>query len=387
VVSGEGSGSTKKEIDGKQYDYVFDIDIEEGKPPLKLPYNLTESPWDAARKFLDANKLPMTYYEQVSNWISDNTKGASIGQSSAPAQQAQARDPWGTERRYRPGDVSSGAGGRKLPQRSFVSIVEGNPANAIKIIVEKAQSSGDLTPDEIAALQKLPDQLQNKNDPHPTTQQTEALLKVATTWQQKARVPAVGVLAVLAVSPAFIVTTCSGDKDITNTLFETGIVAPKQESANNVVHGIRLLVNLFKTESGRLIVDGTFDQTLQFVRPFASEPESLAQAKALATLYLNYAVQLVSQAPSEESKTREARAEVLMRDIAFMLESDSPHAGDGDALHRTLAALGTLITLGNKFRQRTKMGISGTLHVAGTKPAAQRQDIKDLMAEIRDELR
>jgi phospholipase A-2-activating protein len=130
VVSGEGSGSAKKELDGKQYDYVFDIDIEEGKPPLKLPYNLTESPWDAARKFLEANKLPMTYYEQVSNWISDNTKGASIGQSSAPTQQTQASDPWGMERRYRPGDVSSGAGGRKLPQRSFVSIVEGNPSRS-----------------------------------------------------------------------------------------------------------------------------------------------------------------------------------------------------------------------------------------------------------------
>jgi phospholipase A-2-activating protein len=61
---------------------VFDIDIEEGKPPLKLPYNLTESPWDAARKFLERNKLPMTYYEQVSAWISDNTKGASLGQGS-----------------------------------------------------------------------------------------------------------------------------------------------------------------------------------------------------------------------------------------------------------------------------------------------------------------
>jgi phospholipase A-2-activating protein len=76
-----------------------------------------------------------------------------------------------------------------------------------------------------------------------------------------------------------------------------------------------------------------------------------------------------------------------MRDIAFMLESDSPHAADADALHRTLAALGTLITLGDNFRQKMKMGISGTLHLAGSKPAAQRQDTKDLIAEIRDELR
>ena len=368
---------------------MFDIDIEEGKPPLKLPYNLTESPWDAARKFLEKNKLPMTYYEQVSKWISDNTKGASLGQSSGPSQQEQGgADPWGTGRRYRPGDAAPGAAGsRKLPQRSFVTIIEGNPANAIKIIVEKAQSSNDLTADEITSLQKLPDQLQNKNDPHPTSEQTSSLLKVATTWQQKARVPAVGVLAVLAVAPSFVSATSSSDKDITNLLSESGILAPKQETANNVVHGIRLLVNLFKTESGRLIVDGTFDQTLQLVRPFASEPESAPQAKALATLYLNYAVQLVSQAPSGGSRTREARAEVLMRDIAFMLESDSPHVADGDVLHRALAALGTLITLGGEFRQKMKSGISGTLHLAGAKPAAQRQDTMELVAEIRDELR
>ena len=27
------------EPDGKGYDYVFDVDIQDGVPPLKLPYN------------------------------------------------------------------------------------------------------------------------------------------------------------------------------------------------------------------------------------------------------------------------------------------------------------------------------------------------------------
>ena len=26
---------------GKEYDYVFDVDIKDGAPPLKLPYNVT----------------------------------------------------------------------------------------------------------------------------------------------------------------------------------------------------------------------------------------------------------------------------------------------------------------------------------------------------------
>ena len=71
----------------------------------------------------------MTYYEQVANWISDNTKGTSLGQGSGnsgssgvPPQQAQ--DPWGTGSRYRPGDAgsSSAFGERKLPQKSYLSI-------------------------------------------------------------------------------------------------------------------------------------------------------------------------------------------------------------------------------------------------------------------------
>ncbi|OQN98561.1 hypothetical protein B0A48_15823 [Cryoendolithus antarcticus] len=392
VVQGEGSGSAKKEYNGKQYDYVFDIDIEEGKPPLKLPYNLTESSWEAARKFLESNELPMTYYEQVANWIADNTRGARIGQgaSAAPASSgtaAPARDPWGSENRYRPGDAASGSGGRKLPQRSFITIVEGNPANAINLIIDKAKATNDLSEEDVKSLQGLSAQLQNKDDPHPSTAQITSLLKIVTSWPPKGRVPAVGVLAVCAVSQSFLTATSSGNGTILDTLTSAGILKAKQETPNNVVHGIRTLVNIFKTDAGRLIADGTFDTTLQAVRNFASEPESPAQAKALASLYLNYAVLLTSSAPADSSSTREARAEVLMRDIAFMLESDSPHAAEADALYRALAALGTLITLGGDFRQQMKMGISGTLHVAGMKPGAQRQDTRELMAEIRDELR
>jgi PFU (PLAA family ubiquitin binding) len=38
VVDAVGSGR-KQLFDGKEYDYVFDVDIQDGVPPLKLPYN------------------------------------------------------------------------------------------------------------------------------------------------------------------------------------------------------------------------------------------------------------------------------------------------------------------------------------------------------------
>jgi phospholipase A-2-activating protein len=39
VVDAVGS-SRKTPYEGKEYDYVFDVDIKDGVPPLKLPYNV-----------------------------------------------------------------------------------------------------------------------------------------------------------------------------------------------------------------------------------------------------------------------------------------------------------------------------------------------------------
>ena len=43
--------NSKITYEGKEYDYVFDIDIDDGVM-LKLPYNLTEDPWMAAQQFI-----------------------------------------------------------------------------------------------------------------------------------------------------------------------------------------------------------------------------------------------------------------------------------------------------------------------------------------------
>lgn len=38
-------GSGRKQLhEGKEYDYVFDVDIKDGEPPLKLPYNANGEP-------------------------------------------------------------------------------------------------------------------------------------------------------------------------------------------------------------------------------------------------------------------------------------------------------------------------------------------------------
>ena len=42
VVDAVGSGR-KQLYQGKEYDYVFDVDVQDGVPPLKLPFNANGS--------------------------------------------------------------------------------------------------------------------------------------------------------------------------------------------------------------------------------------------------------------------------------------------------------------------------------------------------------
>ena len=67
----------------QEYDYVFSVDIEDGKPPLKLPFNVTEDPWFAAQRFLEQNNLSQLFLDQVAKFIIDNTKGVTLGQETS----------------------------------------------------------------------------------------------------------------------------------------------------------------------------------------------------------------------------------------------------------------------------------------------------------------
>ncbi|KAJ8700517.1 WD repeat protein Lub1 [Pleurotus ostreatus] len=82
VVDAVGQGR-KQLYQGKEYDYVFDVDIQDGVPPLKLPYNVTENPYSSAQRFLAANELPLTYLDEVVRFIERNTAGVNIGTSGS----------------------------------------------------------------------------------------------------------------------------------------------------------------------------------------------------------------------------------------------------------------------------------------------------------------
>ena len=107
-AAGAGGGGGGKEGDGVEYDFVFDVDVADGQPPLRLPYNRGEDVYQAAERFIQRNELPVSYREQIVNFIVQNTpEGSALGGAS-PAGNV---DPFTSGGAYVP-PSAGGAGGR-----------------------------------------------------------------------------------------------------------------------------------------------------------------------------------------------------------------------------------------------------------------------------------
>ena len=72
--SGRGLQGGKVMYEGKEYDHVFHIDIDEGVV-LKLPYNNGEEPYEKAQAFIHQHGLPQDYLDQIANFIIKNSSG------------------------------------------------------------------------------------------------------------------------------------------------------------------------------------------------------------------------------------------------------------------------------------------------------------------------
>ena len=107
---GDVLGSTDKTsqdktmYEGKPYDFVFTVDVEDGKPPLKLPYNKGDDPYQAAHNFLAKNMLPSSYLEQVVDFVLKNTQEQYVPPST------EYVDPFTGASRYTPAGGNSGQG-------------------------------------------------------------------------------------------------------------------------------------------------------------------------------------------------------------------------------------------------------------------------------------
>lgn len=371
-VVDSAASSGKKVHNGKEYDYVFDIDIEDGKPPLKLPFNVTQNPYDAATKFLQDNELPLSYLEETANFIIKNTQGTTLGQP-APV----AADAWGTENRYRPGDAPISTyqppppppRQRILPQKEYLSVVIGKPPAALAQVVKKnneyAGTAEALDSSAIKCLTDYTQQLEKHNfsgNPSIAWEPTlgtaiELLTTVATTWQPPAnRLAALDLLRFMAAAVKdFPNSQTSGGRDNVGAILETEAFDERFMRDNNKLAMItmRYFSNLlYGSASGRDLIKpniGKIIDSLKPVAPFAASDVSVAIA--LTTLYLNLSVYITSS-PSD-LKSSASHALELLSDLPQLLSSfpavnhssasSNPSSQSTEPAYRSLVALGTIL--------------------------------------------
>ncbi|ODV76913.1 PFU-domain-containing protein [Suhomyces tanzawaensis NRRL Y-17324] len=158
-VVGSSHSKEKKVYDGKEYDYVFDVDVKDGVPPLKLPYNTNENPYIAAERFLAANELPSSYTDEVVRFINKNTEGFEL-QTAEPAPNPYAD----SEQKSKPAVQSTAL--HVIPEKTYITFKDYKTVlltKGLTLLNQKQEVSLQFLSIEIETVSRNLDNLNSKN--------------------------------------------------------------------------------------------------------------------------------------------------------------------------------------------------------------------------------
>lgn len=304
---------------GKEYDYVFNVDIKDGAPPLKLPYLKSDDPWVAAQKFIHDNELPQTYLDQIANFIITN---ANLGNAPAPTGNGPV-DPFTGGSRYVPG-VTAQTTYKYIPHDAYVKFEAANIDGIfIKLKEFNArvnEAHNKLSEDELEIIYKLADIKHGPNT------QGVNLLKKLFLWPKDLLFPVLDILRL-----------CVRNKDNNEQAFGTEnggffmdnlkqLILPGNLPANQML-ALRVLANAFCDITGEMAVLTNADSIIAAIMLIQQGNNSMQVAAA--TLLLNLTVALLKQ---DEAVT-----------LCDCILEYSKAINDSEAHFRTLVALGTLV--------------------------------------------
>lgn len=356
VVDSVGSNGQKEVYNDKEYDFVFNVDMEDGKPPLKLPYNLSQNPYDVAADFIKRNEAPITYLDQVANFIIENTRPTTIGESQPVP---LTPDPWGSENRYRPGDNDSTATSilnkssqNILPQKEYLTItVSRLPAIQKKIqelnadLIKNNHKELSLNPVELSVITSLCDNLKLSSTSKISEPEIEVAVKVATKWPYKDRLPGLDLLRLLAIVPSAVTFAYPGEKNLIDILL-TGSTQEFPFAENHVMMAIRAFANLFDSIEGRKLALKGFEKIHHLIKTSASVTTNRNLLVAATTVYINFSVYLFNEKLPGYFDLTIA--------VIDMLNSLLSNQVDSEVVYRALVAMGTLISIDEDIKFAAK---------------------------------
>ncbi|XP_051817408.1 phospholipase A-2-activating protein isoform X1 [Antechinus flavipes] len=400
--------------EGKEFDYVFTIDVNESGPSYKLPYNTSDDPWLTAYNFLQKNDLNPMFLDQVAKFIIDNTKGQTLGHvntdfsdpftgggryvpgSSSGSDMLAAADPFTGSGRYLPGSTSNtgvsstgvdrfivfavlpyahlhvgvtsyqGSGVFQsapfktlniyFPKKEAVTFDQANLTQILGKLKElngTAPEEQKLTEDDLILLEKILSLTCNSSAEGPTTHQLQTLWK-AVNWPEDIVFPALDILRLSIRHPTVNENFCNEKEGAQFSSHLLKLLNPKGKPANQLLT-LRTLCNCFIGQAGQRLMMSQRESLLSQAIELKSGSNKNIHI-ALATLTLNYSVCL------HKNHNIEGKAQCLSV-ISTVLEV----VQDLEATFRLLVALGTLISDDSNAVQLAKsLGVDSQIKKYGS---------------------
>ncbi|GAB4853932.1 hypothetical protein Ancab_018141 [Ancistrocladus abbreviatus] len=342
VVDGPNDNLKRPMLDGIEYDYVFDVDIGDGEPIRKLPYNRSDNPYSAADRWLLKENLPLSYRQQIVEFILENTGQKTFTFDSS------FRDPYTGSSAYIPGGpsiehvTSSKPAFKHIPKKGMLVFDVAQFDGILKKISEfnstllsdQDKKHLSITELEISRLGAVVQVLKDTSHYHSTSfadADIDLLLKLLNFWPAAMIFPVIDMLRMIVLHPdgAKQLLKHIDRNDALTVMIKKATASPAVPA--NILTSVRLMVNLFK--------DSCFHQWLQshcseILDVFSSCQMSNKNTQlAYSTLMLNYAVMLI------EEKDEEGQSQVL----SAALEVSERENLDVDSKFRALVAIGSLM--------------------------------------------
>ncbi|KAK6241231.1 hypothetical protein QUC31_015103 [Theobroma cacao] len=346
VVDGPDDSMKRSVLDGVQYDYVFDVDIGDGEPIRKLPCNRSDNPYDTADKWLLKENLPLSYRQQIVEFILQNT-----GQKDFTIDPTFC-DPYTGSSAYVPGQPSYASGisakptFKHIPKRGMLvfdaaqfdgilkKISEFN--NTLLADLEKKDLS--LTELEIARLSAIIKILKDTSHYHSSSfadVDIVLLLKLLKSWPLAMIFPVIDIVRMIVLHPggASILLRHVEVNDVLMEMIKKVTTDPALPA--NLLTSIRAITNIFKDSCYYGWLQKNRSEILDAFSFCLASPNKNLQL-AYSTLILNYAVLLT------EKKDEEGQSHVL----SAALEIAEQENLEVDSRFRALVAIGSLMLEG-----------------------------------------
>ncbi|GKV19762.1 hypothetical protein SLEP1_g29984 [Rubroshorea leprosula] len=326
---------------------VFDVDIGDGEPIRKLPYNRSDNPYDAADKWLLRENLPLAYRQQIVEFILQNTgqKDFSLDPSF--------RDPYTGSSAYTPGEPSYNSANsakplfKHIPKKGMLIFDAAQFDKMLKKIIElnsallsdPDKKNLSLTELEISRLGVIIKILNDTSHYHSSSfadVDIALLLKLLKSWPLAMIFPVIDILRMIILHPdgaSKLLKHVENENDVLVEMVKRVTTDPALPP--NLLTSIRAITNLFKNSPYQNWLQKHRSDIIDAFSNCVSSPNKNLQL-SYSTLLLNYAVLLI------EKKDEEGQSHVLSAALQFAEEENA----EVDSKYRALVAIGSLMLEG-----------------------------------------